>query len=147
MKPAACLCISLASCLGVRPAEAQNTSVKIQAYNGKTGAPLTKQRLLVFAGASQQDAAFHQRNFDLTTDAVGQATLLLDSANVQWIQVFPDYLILCQSTPNARSFNVSAIVATGLSSPNTCSRLTKPNQAGSFIVFARPATLAEKMRR
>ena len=147
MKLAMCLLVSSALCLGLRPAQGQDQSIRIQAYNGKTGVPLMKQRLLVFAGATQQDAAFHQKNFDLTTDSNGEATLVLNSPDLQWVQVFADYLTLCQSTPNYRSFNVSEIVSTGASSPNACSKVTKPNEAGKFIVFARPATNAEKMRR
>ena len=147
MKPAACLLLASLACLRVRVTQAQTRTIEVQAYNGKTGAPLAKQRLLVFAGASQQDAAFHQRNFDLTTDAGGEATLVLDSPQVQWVQVFADYLTLCQDTPNHQSFRVSEIISSGLSSPNTCGKLTRPNTPGKFIVFARPATFAEKMRR
>ena len=127
MKPAMSILIPLDLCLGVRTTQAQNTSIKIQAYNGKTGVPLPKPHLLVFAGATQQDAAFHQKNFDLTTDARGEATLMLDSPEVQWLQVFADYVTLCQTTPNARSFNITEIVSSGLSSRSTCGKVTQPN--------------------
>ena len=126
---------------------AQSTTIRIQAYNGVTGVPLAKQRLLIFAGATQEDAAFHHEHFELTTDASGEATLLVESSQVRWFQVFADGLTLCQSSPNYRTFSLDQIIAAGLSSPNTCSKLTKLNQASKFNVFARPSTLAEKIRR
>lgn len=147
MKPAVCSVILLVSGLMVRPMGAQSTTIRIQAFNGVTGAPLAKQRLLIFAGATQEDAAFHHDHFDLTTSASGEATLLVESSQVRWFQVFADGLTLCQSSPNYRTFSVDQIIAAGLGSPNTCSRLTKPNQAGKFNVFARPSTMAEKMSR
>ena len=146
MRAAACLFLPLALCLGMHSAQAQNT-IKLQAYIGTTGQRLPNQRLVIFAASMQKRVAFHEASFDLTTNQDGEAYLVLDLAKVRWIQVWADSLTLCQSDPTDRSFNVSEIISSGLSSPNTCSKVSKPNEAGNVIVFARPATIAEKMRR
>jgi hypothetical protein len=138
--------IALALCLGQRVTQAQSTAIRLQAYNGKTGKPLPYQRLLVFAGTTQENVRFHQKSFDLTTGDDGEVKLLLDSSELQWLQVWADYRTLCQSAPNNRSFKVSQILSTGLSTPNNCGSFARPFEPGKFTLFARPATRAEKRR-
>jgi hypothetical protein len=126
---------------------AQVKEITIQAFDGKNGKALASQRLVVFGGDSAEAVRFHQEAFDLMTDKDGLAKLKFDSPGTTWIQVWTDGLTLCQDKPNTKSFSVNSIITKGLSSPNNCSSYVQVAMPGRFIVFARPATLREKMAR
>jgi hypothetical protein len=139
--------LALLAIASVAVAIAQNTEIKIEALDGKSGKPLANQRLVIFGGESAEAATFHHTAFDVTTDERALADLKFDPAKTRWIQVWTDGMTLCQSKPNVRSFSVDTILTTGLSAPNTCGSLVHVATPGHFTVFARPASLREKMSR
>jgi hypothetical protein len=116
-------------------------TITLKAVNGKNGKPLPKQRLLVSAGSTPDEVRFHKYSYDLTTNDAGVATLVVDHA--ERIQVWADFQHLCQSTPNLRSYGLSEIVATGLSTPNDCGSFSDNVVAGQLVIFARPRTRRE----
>jgi hypothetical protein len=126
---------------------AQSSEITIQAVNGKDGRPLAHQRLLVFGGDTAEAASFHRTNFDVTTDGNGVAKMALDRATTRWVEIFVESLTLCYKKPNLVQFRVDKILSDGLSSPNDCGSIVQPAKPGQFIVFARAATLQEKMAR
>lgn len=126
---------------------AQDTEITIQALDGKSGKPLSHQRLVIFGGESAEAATLHHTSLEATTDEAGLAKLKFDSAKTSWIQVWVDYKTLCQRKPNLNSFSVEKILAFGASSPNNCSSLVEAPTSGRFVVFARHSSLREKMDR
>ena len=126
---------------------AQSTQIIVRAVDGRNGKPLANQHLLVFAGKSPDGVREQETHFDLMTDKDGLTTLTITSPEIKWIQVWPDGQVLCQTGPNSTSFSVGEIMSTGLKTPNTCSSLVREVAPGHLVVFARPATFAEKMRR
>ncbi len=124
---------------------AQDAKLTVQAIDGRNSKPLPSQRLLVFMGESQEDVGSHKQSLDVTTDKNGLAMLQIDQTNIHWIQVFVDCRMLCQTEPNLRSFNVGQIVSSGLATPNNCGSLRPVAAPAHLVVFARPATLREKM--
>jgi hypothetical protein len=64
-------------------------------------------------------------------------------ALIKRIQVWADFQHLCQSTPNVRSYGLSEIVATGLSTPNDCRSFSDNAVPGRLVIFARPRTRRE----
>jgi hypothetical protein len=125
---------------------AETIEIKIQASNGKNGKPLSKQRLIIFSGESAEAASSHQRHFESTTDGGGRVELKIDRAKDLWIQVWVDGFTLCQNKPNLQSFNVNAIVTTGMSAPNNCSSAAVATTPGQLEIFARASTFQEKMQ-
>ena len=126
-------------------AHAQDTKLTLVVVDGRNGKPMPAQRLLVFVVESQDDVRLHKDSLDVTTDKDGVAILAITHANIQWIQVFIDFRTLCQSKPNLQSFNVGEIVLSGMATPNTCGVFRRDVAPSHLIVFARPATLREKM--
>jgi hypothetical protein len=126
---------------------AQNKQIIVQALDGRNGKLLANQRLLVFAGESPGSVRSQATSYEFITDKDGVATLTITSPEAQWIQVWSDGPVLCQTDPNSKSFSVGTIMAKGLTAPNTCSSLVREVAAGHFVVFARPAHFLEKMRR
>jgi hypothetical protein len=125
---------------------AQNVEIVLQAVNGKNGKAIANHRLIVSTGVPGESARSWVPNGDLTTDKEGLATLMISAADTKWIQVWADFLSLCQSDPNGHLFSVSTIISKGLSAPNNCGPLRLKDTPGHFVVFARPATFIEKMR-
>ena len=124
---------------------AQSSEITIHALNGKDGKPLVHQRLLVFGGKTAEAASHQETDFDVTTDVNGFARVVFDPAKTRWIEVFADFLTLCYDKPNLVQFSVDTISSTGLASPNHCGKIMPLVKPGQFTVFARPATLREKM--
>ena len=128
-----------------RPVIAQTKELNLQALNGKNGKPLTNQRLLFFAGLTAEDARNHSISFAAVTNASGLATIQIDLAKVRYLQVFADSMTVCIQDPNHYTIASSEIMNTGGSTPNTCGTLHTPSAPGRLIVYAREATLREKM--
>ena len=126
---------------------AQDAKLTLVALDGRNGKPLPVQRLLVFMGESPKDVQLHRHSLDVTTDNDGVAVLPITSADIKWIQVFVDFRTLCQTEPNLKSFSVREIISTGVTTPNNCGSFRRDAAPNHFIVFARPATLREKMER
>jgi hypothetical protein len=126
-------------------AHAQDTKLTLVAVDGRNGKPMPSQRLLVFIGESQEDVRLHKQSLDVTTDRNGLAVFPITQTKMHWIQVFVDYRTLCQTEPNRLSFNVAEIVSSGFVTPNGCGSLRRVATTGQLVVFARPATLREKM--
>jgi hypothetical protein len=128
-----------------RPAFAQTKELTLQALNGKNGKPLTNQRLLFFAGLTEEDARHHSSSFEARTNASGLAVVQIDIAKVRYLQVFADFMTVCIQAPNNYTIALSEIMNTGGSTPNTCGTLHTSSAPGKLTIYAREATLKEKM--
>jgi hypothetical protein len=125
-------------------ASAQSTSVTIVALDGRNGKPLPSQRLVVFAGNTLSELRVQKYSFDLTTDQNGFAILTIDRARASYIRVFVDFKTLCQSGPSW-NLDLAEIVAKGLIATNDCGSIARGLKPNQLTIFARPATLREKM--
>ena len=119
--------------------------VAIQLLNGKSGKPLTGQRILIFGGSTPEEAGFHETHFEVKTDATGLARITFDPKQTQFIEVFVDFMTVCDTKGNKPTFDVKAIVETGFAESNTCGSAKAKLQPGRLVVFARSPTLREKM--
>ena len=124
----------------------QNKQITVHAIDGRTGKPIAKQHLLVFGGDTPEAVRLHKKRYELTTDKNGSGPLTL-AADTEWLQVWVDGSVLCQKEPNGKSLSVAGILATGVNTANTCGSVTEKLMPGRLIVFARPASLWEKMRK
>jgi len=124
----------------------QGKQIVVQAVDARNGKPIANQHMLVFGGDSPEAAKQHKSQYELTTDKDGVATLTL-ATGTEWLQVWMDWHVLCQSEPNSKSFPVRDILDSGLSTPNTCSSASEKAVPGHLVVFARPAHFWEKMRQ
>jgi hypothetical protein len=147
------VCVLAGAFLSNGPAMAQSRAIAltmdivVQALDGRNGKPLSKQHLLVFTGVSTDALKSHAKHTGLTTDKDGFGTLKINPSETQWIQVWADGRILCDPDPNQSSFSVATIMFKGLATPNTCSAVVREPTPGHFIVFARPASFAEKIKQ
>lgn len=123
----------------------QPKTVTIRLVNGKNGKPMEHERLLVFFGSSSQNVRFHKESIDLHTDSKGEATLPSNGPTFLYFQVFVDFRTLCQNNPNDRSFAVADILRDGEQIPNICGKAAVPKTPGTLVIYARSATLEEKM--
>ena len=127
-------------------AAAQSRQMVVEVLDGNTGKPLVAQHLSVYGGDSP-DAALHRKmHFQLVTNHLGLVTFTPPAA-VKWIQVLADWKTLCQSDPTRNTFSVDAIVSAGLAAPNTCGTLIQKADPGQLILFARPSTAKEELKR
>lgn len=133
--------------LFVNVAAAQQRSIVIKVINGKTGKPIANARLVLFGGKSQREAMLEKQNLnDATTGADGAVVYQIDPSVTGWIQVFIDGRTPCFDKPNSQTFSIGKVIRTGESTPNKCGVATLQNVAGTFVVYAREATLWEKMQ-
>lgn len=123
-----------------------NIEIVVQALDGRTGKPIENQHLLLFGGESAETAKQHKQHYELVTGRDGTATLSL-TPEIQWLQVWMDWHVLCESEPKSNSFPVRDILVSGLSAPNTCGAASETAAPGHLVVFARPAHFWEKMRQ
>jgi hypothetical protein len=120
-------------------------NITIQIIDGRIGKPLMNQHIIVFGGATEEAAQAHQIHYEFTTDDKGLATLSPDkSAN--WIQVWVDWHILCQSKELQRTFSRAEISTPGLNSINACSSFSLNKIPGRLIIYVRPEHFWEKMK-
>jgi len=127
-------------------AAAQSRQITVQVVDGIKGVPLIDQHLTVFVGETPDAVVQLKKKLQLLTNKDGMVSLVAPSA-ANWIQIWPDLKVLCQPDPKTKSFSVADIVSTGVATPNTCSSLVRKAEPGQFVVFARTATLTEKLRR
>jgi hypothetical protein len=127
------------------PAHAQKRELSLQAINGRNGKPLSNQRLLFFAGPTEEDARRHSMSFEARTNSLGLATVLINPEEVRYLQVFADFMTVCIKKPNQYTIALSEVISTGGSTPNTCGSQHMPSAPGKLIVYARQPTLKEKM--
>lgn len=125
----------------------KSVDISVQVLDGRNGKPIPNQRVLVFVGGSSEAVKSHAEHTDLTTDKDGVGTLRVHPDQTQWIQVWADARVLCYPDPNQSSFSVDAIMSAGVVTPNSCSGVTKDPAPGHLIIFARPASFMEKMKR
>lgn len=130
-------------------AEAQNGGhgVTVRAVDGRNGRPFKNSHLLIFGGSSPQELFQHAEHFDLHTNEHGIAKLAPVPKSLRFLQVWVDGATPCDSSPNTVALSLEQILRQGLSAPNSCSSLREPAEPRQLLIFARPATLAEKMRR
>lgn len=137
------LCLPLGVTVASTSPEKQ---IEIVVINGRNGKPMPNERLLVFFGNSDAEVRNKQHHVDLRTDARGIAVLMVKASAYSRIQVWVDRRSLCQDDPNSRTFDLDEIRRTGVRAPNNCGNVP-PEELPSnhFVLFARPATLREKM--
>lgn len=126
-------------------AQDSNRRIKIEALDGRNGTPIRNARLVVFVGSTVEEAREKLQNFDLQTNQSGDAELVLTSNTDRFLQGWVEGMTLCQSRPNAVSLSVEQALDKGLLAPNECGNLRLSSAPGQILVFARPATLREKM--
>jgi len=124
---------------------AQETKIVVQVLNGKNGKPIANEHLVVFTGASEDKVKQHKNHAEIRTDAKGVALLSVDERTTSYIQVWVDWHILCQKTPNTQSYSVGDILKGGSSTANNCGTIKEPLEPNKFVVFARPASFRERM--
>ena len=128
---------------------AKSIDIVVQALDGRNGKPLGNQHLLVFTGLSSDAVKSHAAHTGLTTDKDGVGTLTLYPAETKMVQVSADGRVLCQY-PTLMifvGFSVLTIMSKRLATPNNCGPLVRVPKPGHFILFARPARLAEKLKQ
>jgi hypothetical protein len=126
-------------------ASAQN--IMVHAVDGKSGQPLAATRLLVFVfnGASWNEQE-NTRSFDLHTDRNGNATIRPDQIQgADHLQIWVDFMTRCAER-NSTAISISDVLKTGITDTNSCAKAinAKPTP-GTLIIYAREATLREKM--
>ena len=126
---------------------ANENPIVIDLVDGRTGKPIPNEHILVFQGSTQKDVRAEKSHKNLQADTNGTAILTLDGPSVLRIQVWVDGYVLCQDTPNSKSYSVQKIRETGLNAPNNCSSMTRENAPNHFAVYVRHAHFWEKMRR
>ena len=141
------LCAALLLGIFASHVGAQDSSrrLRIEALDGRNGKPIRNARLLVLVGSTVEEVREKLQNFDLHTNQNGDAELVLTSNSDRFLQVWIEGMTLCQSRPNAVSLSVEQAMIKGLLAPNECGNLRMSSAPGQILVFARPATLREKM--
>jgi hypothetical protein len=139
--------IVMCSFVGHVGAQNLDRTINIEVLDGRNGKPITETHLLVFAGDTVEGLRQHSHHFDLHTNKSGSAKLVLTSDSFKFVQVWVDGMILCQSQANAVSVNLGQVLAIGPLAPNECGNMHMSSAPGQLLVFARPATLREKMER
>jgi hypothetical protein len=124
-------------------AQEQPKSITIRLLNGKSDIPMKNERLLIFFGASPHDVLLQKGHLDLHTDANGEASLPL-SAALLYLKVLVDFRTHCQENPITIA-SVEDIIERGLQTPNDCGKASAAPPPGTFVIYARPATIKEKM--
>lgn len=129
-------------------ASSEDQSLITRVMDGKSGTPVTNERLLVFGGSDAAQLRAHQKHFEIFTDDKGDASLKLPhSENVAVIQVWADFMTLCQDKPNLQQFAVADVLQHGLVAPNTCSKTKGTAEQGVFKVYVRHSSLVDEMKR
>ena len=104
------------------------------------------QRLLAFFQSGKAHTLESDNNGDDPhTDNNGYA--VLKASQLPYVQVWVDYRTLCQSDPNHYATSVTEIISRGSATPNNCGNITRNNEPGTLIVYARRSTLREEMAR
>lgn len=109
--------------------------ITVRVLSGKDGQPLVHTHLILIAGYDQGEIRDQLWREETLTDALGQARLSKQFANLPWLQVWVDKKPLCQDTPRKTSFSVERIRRDGLSTPNRCGAATVEDAPGLFTVF------------
>ena len=109
--------------------------ITIRILNGKSGQPLAHLHLLLIGGYDQRDLHGQLFRAEALTDALGQARLNGQLANLPWLQVWTNKKPLCLADPRRASFSVERIRRDGLSSPNRCGTAVVEDAPGVFTVF------------
>jgi hypothetical protein len=109
--------------------------ITIRILSGKSGQPLAHLHLLLIGGYDQRDIHGQLFRAEALTDALGQAHLEGQLANLPWLQVWVNKKPLCQANPRQASFSVERIRRDGLSSPNRCGTAVVEDAPGVFTVF------------
>jgi hypothetical protein len=78
----------------------QTTSIEVLALDGRNGKPIPHQRLLVFTGYSVEELKSQRASMSLVTNEKGLASLTVETSKTQWIQIWVDFIVLCQEHPN-----------------------------------------------
>jgi len=119
--------------------------IEIMVVNGRNGKPMANETLLVFLGNSDEEVRKKRHHIRLQTDVHGIAILPRNESTYSRVQVWVDHRTLCQNNPNNRTFDLDKIRRTGVSTPNNCENIQREQSPNQFVVFARRATLREKM--
>jgi hypothetical protein len=125
-------------------AQEQPKSITTRLLNGKSDKPMKNERLLIFFGASPHDVQMQKGQLDLHTDANGEASLPQNEPALLYLRVLVDFRTYCQENPITVA-SVEDIIEHGLQTPNDCGKALAAPSPGTFVIYARPATVKEKM--
>lgn len=147
----ACIAIVMACFATPLQAQALNvgdaSSVTVRIVDGRNGKPVKHQRVIVFMGYSPIEAMAHGSHVNIVTDADGASLLAFRSPKNVWLQFFVDGMMLCYSDPNKAAVSADSIMSDGVVMENDCGAHVLARIPGRVVIFARPATFMEKMRR
>jgi hypothetical protein len=146
------LCLLAGSILAVNGPNANSSrelaTINILALNGKTGKPLAKLRFLVIGGLSEVGVKRHEQFAEFTTRSDGTAVLTIDEAKIKWIDVAPDFYVVCLPKSHSGFFSVDAILDQGAVVANSCNnKIIREPMRGQLVIYARPETFFERMQR
>ncbi len=117
-------------------AEAQDHTVKIRVIHAKTGEPVAGERLTVALGEEQAGSV------TMATDRTG--TVRVDAGAARTIRIVPNTGTDCRgSGESSRSYSVTAIHRTGITTGNVCGHAHNPAAPGELILFeaSKPAAI------
>ncbi len=138
--------IILISGMALQSAPMQN-AITIHVLDGKNGKPVSGEHVIVAQGSSPEEVRLQKNHYDLHTNQQGIAILHVDNMLDSRIQVWVDFHVLCQKSPNFESFSVREIVQTGVSTANSCGSVAVESGPRKLFVFVRKPTFREKLRR
>ncbi|MGA9070461.1 MAG: hypothetical protein WB424_09415 [Terracidiphilus sp.] len=122
-----------------------NEPITVRIVGGINGMPLSNLHLTLIGGYDQSDLHDQLYREEVLTDAMGNAHLPRQLANLPWLQVWVGSMPLCQRNPRKTSFSVELIRRDGLSAPNLCGPVTAEESPGVFTVFVK--NKAEKLKK
>jgi hypothetical protein len=160
----------LVAFLGI-PARAQE--IRIRVLNGRNGKPVTKECINVWTGTGRGAHMVAVTNKDgVAVLRLAEKEILAESACPGWparaprgsdvdgITVSGDYYLACQEygkiTPGEPptnplklmpSYPIKRILESGVSTANTCGKFRAEAKPGELILFVRPLTWLEKLKR
>lgn len=119
--------------------------LRVQVLNGKTGRPITNQRLLLERPGGLSLAGEHAIPSE-TTDGEGYVSIPNLDASVPDVKILVDFHRPC-SKLGVHKFSLVKVRVAGIVSENSCKpRISLYPQPGTLIFFVRKETMLEKMR-
>ncbi|MGH9586608.1 MAG: hypothetical protein ACRD3F_06620 [Acidobacteriaceae bacterium] len=125
--------LALAHAQSAAPLQEANTKIQVHVIDGRTGTPISNERILIFATNDSKNPKV--RLINRSTDTRGIAAIRTD---FRFLQVFVDWHVLCFKDPNQLEYATSEVVRKGVISPDTCGKVKVNLQPGELYVFARP---------
>ena len=133
-----------ALCLSTAPLAAQQSVVMLQVLDGFTGVAIARHPVSISLGATPAEAKARKNAQNTYTNERGILMLPLPQGAAGWIQVWTGDMHGCEPHPEAASYSLAKIAATGVQAPNICSHMSVRISPGHFVVYMRELTAAER---